>query len=141
MTPEYTEIISVRVKAGSRTLYVDLKETPDGSRFLSISEVKHGADVRSRILIDEQYVPDLFRALGAVLDFIAPKRAAKLYTLEEKRRTHPRAYEAWTEEEDQRLKAGFAQELNVDQLAQRHGRAPSAIKHRLERLGLSPKRS
>jgi hypothetical protein len=56
MTAEYTEIMSVRVDAGSPTLYVDLKQNPDASRFLSISEVKHGPDVRSRIVIDEQYV-------------------------------------------------------------------------------------
>ena len=136
MTPEYTEIMSVRVEAGSRTLYVDLNQNPDASRFLSISEVKHGPDPRSRILIDEQYVPELFRALGAVVEFLAPKKTGKSYTLDEKRRTHPKAYEPWTEEEDHRLEAGFAQGLSVDQLAQRHARAPSAIERRLERLGL-----
>jgi len=138
MTAEYVEIMSVRVEAGSRTLYVDLKQNQDGSRFLSISEVNREGDARSRILIDEQYVPELFRALGAVLHFLAPDKTPKAYTVEERRRSHPHAYEAWTEEEDERLRAECAQGLAVHQLAQAHGRTPIAIRARLERLGLTP---
>lgn len=50
MNPEYVEVMNVKVGAGSRTLYVDLKENPDGTRFLSISEVRASKErVRSRI--------------------------------------------------------------------------------------------
>ena len=94
-------------------------------------------DARSRILIDEQYLPDLFRALNAVLEFLAPKGQAKEYTVDEKRRTHSHAYEPWTDEEDQRLRVESAQGLSIDQLAQAHGRTAMAIRARLERLGLT----
>ena len=138
MSADYREVMSVRVDAGSRTLYVDLKENTDGSKFLSISEVKrHGDEARSRILIDQEYVPELFRALSAVLEFLAPKREPNSYTVAQKRQMYPRAYEPWTEEEQQRLKEGFARGVSADQLAREHGRGPTAIRSRLERLGLS----
>ena len=140
MSPDFREVMSVRVEAGSRSLYVDLKENADGSKFLSISEVKrNGRDGRSRILIDEEYVPELFRALCAVLEFLAPRRGPKSYSVEQKRQMYPRAYDPWTEEEEERLKEGFARGLSVEQLAQQHGRGPTAIRSRLERLGLSPR--
>ncbi|NQU25203.1 MAG: DUF3276 family protein [Candidatus Nealsonbacteria bacterium] len=138
MSADFKEVMSVRVDAGSRTLYVDLKENPDGSKFLSISEVKrHGHEARSRILIDQEYVPELFRALCAVVEFLAPKGEPKSYSVEQKRQMDPRAYEPWTEKEQQRLKEGFARGVSVEQLAQEHGRGPTAIRRRLERLGLS----
>lgn len=138
MSGDFNEVMSVRVEAGSRTLYVDLKENADGSKFLSISEVKRTAcKARSRILIDEEYVPELFRAICAVLEFLAPERRPKSYSVEQKRQMYPRAYEPWTEEEQQRLKEGFARGLSVEELAQQHGRGPTAIRSRLERLGLS----
>ena len=138
MTAQYVEVMSVRVDAGSRTLYVDLKQNADGSRFVSISEVKRDGDARSRILIDEEYLPELFRALNAVLEFLAPKGRGKTYTVDEKRRTHPHAYEPWTDEEDQRLRAESGHGLSIDQLAQAHGRTATAIRARLELLGLTP---
>jgi len=136
MTAQYVEVMSVRVDAGSRTLYVDLKQNADGSRFVSISEVRRDADARSRILIDEEYLPDLFRALNAVLEFLSPKGQRKAYTVEEKRRTHSHAYEPWSDEEERRLQAECARGLNITQLAQSHGRTVTAIRARLELLAL-----
>ena len=47
---------------------VDLNENSDDSTFLSISEVEPGGHgVRSRILIDGQYVHELVRALDAAI--------------------------------------------------------------------------
>ncbi len=69
-----SDIMSVKLRAGSRTIYLDLKQMDDGSRYLSIREVgrESRVTVPPRILIDEHFIPDLHRALGAVLDFLNP---------------------------------------------------------------------
>jgi len=43
---------------------------------------------------------------------------------------------AWTEEEDQKLRAAWNEKQSVDQIAASHGRTNRAIESRLERLGL-----
>jgi hypothetical protein len=49
---------------------------------------------------------------------------------------YPRAYERWTQDEDRRLAAMFARGVQIDELAAQLQRQPSAIRSRLEKLGL-----
>jgi hypothetical protein len=56
----------------------------------------------------------------------------RAYSLDEKRKQHPRAYERWTAEEDARLQAAFTKA--TDELAAAFGRQPSAIRARLRKL-------
>jgi serine/threonine-protein kinase len=57
--------------------------------------------------------------------------------LAEIRRLHPRAYERWTTEEDLALTQARQAGESVASLAMKHQRQPSAIRSRLEKLGLS----
>ncbi|WKU42606.1 hypothetical protein Q3V23_00130 [Streptomyces sp. VNUA116] len=57
------------------------------------------------------------------------------YTGEEKRRTHPRAYERWTPEETARLRQRHEQGASISELAGEFGRKEGAI---ISRLGLRP---
>lgn len=137
MGKTFREIMNVRLSAGSRTLYLDLAENENGTKFLSISEVRASeSDKRSRILLDEQYIPDLHRALAAVLELLDFKSSHKKYSIEEKRRGHARAYEPWTAEEESNLRMGYSQGRGVNELAEQHGRAPTAIISRLYQLGI-----
>ena len=52
------------------------------------------------------------------------------------RRTHPRAYTTWTAEEDDQLKAAFARGEEIEHLATMFQRQPSAVRLRLQKLGL-----
>jgi len=138
MSRDYREVMSVRVEAGSRTIFVDLKQNSDGSRFVSLTEVKRDeSDVRSRILIDEAYAAELARALAAVVAMVGDEPATRSYSFEQERQTHPNAYQPWTREEDEQLKAAYTRSSSIEQLARNHGRAPSAIRSRLEKLGLA----
>lgn len=49
------------------------------------------------------------------------------------RRTHPRAFEPWTEDEDARLLRRFDEGARVADLARELGRPPGAVRMRLER--------
>lgn len=49
------------------------------------------------------------------------------------RRTHPRAYEPWTDEEDARLLRRHDEGARIAELAQEMGRPPAAVRARLDR--------
>lgn len=140
MTMKSSEIMNIKVAAGSRTLYLELTENADSTRFLSISEVRSGScGERSRILVDEEFVPDLHRALGAVLEMIGrktPPQKQKSHTLEEKRREHSRAYEPWTDEEEKQVREEYTRGLGIERLAEQVGRKPTAVLSRLYQMGV-----
>jgi len=137
-----SEIINIEVSAGSRTIYLDVKEQEDGSRFLSIREVKHAGDPAgaSRVIVDQKYIRDLHRAIGAVLAFIEPEPTGKSYTLAEKRTKHARAYAPWTEEQDAELTTGFQAGRTYAELSEILGRSEKGVTARLLRLGLIDRR-
>ena len=58
------------------------------------------------------------------------------YRVAEIRKTHPRAYEPWTESEERELERLNGAGLSVAELAARFSRRPGAIRSRLNRLGL-----
>jgi DNA-binding NarL/FixJ family response regulator len=64
----------------------------------------------------------------------SPKWSAE--RLAEVRRKHPRAYDKWTTAEDDRLKDMLSDGAAVAQIARELERQPSAIRSRLNRLGL-----
>ncbi len=140
MSRDHTEVMNIKVRAGSRTLYVDVKENAGGGRFVSLRELRAGAeDERSRILVDEAFVPALLRALRGVAAFLRderPRKSAPSATRAERRQAHPRAYEPWTDEEEQQLKEGHARGCGVGELARQLQRKPSAVRSRLHKLGV-----
>lgn len=59
------------------------------------------------------------------------------YNVEEMRQSHPRAYEPWTSEEDERLKEMQSEGVSVSELARDFGRQPGAIRSRLNKLDIN----
>jgi hypothetical protein len=65
------------------------------------------------------------------------KNADQPKTQNEKiRHKYPRAYVKWSQDEDENLKKEYASCQQIDELAQRFQRQPSAIRSRLQKLGL-----
>jgi len=58
------------------------------------------------------------------------------YSVEEKRREHPRVYDKWSPEDDERLKEMYAAGHSIAELAKQFGRNNGAIRSRLKKLGL-----
>jgi hypothetical protein len=73
-------------------------------------------------------------AIGGGVD--SPSESAPAYTVQEVRRTHPRAYEPWTEDEEATLRFLFVQGWTVARLAEALGRQRGGIQARLCRMGL-----
>ncbi|MFF9011400.1 SANT/Myb-like DNA-binding domain-containing protein [Streptomyces sp. NPDC014870] len=62
--------------------------------------------------------------------------AERTYSVEEIRRTHPRAYRRWTPEEDTRLAERHEQGASLSDVVAEFGRNEGAITSRLATLGL-----
>jgi hypothetical protein len=67
-----------------------------------------------------------------------PMEISKSYTVEGVRRSHPRAYEKWTTEEDEALVKRYNDGGSIPELVKIHQRKLGAIRSRLEKLGLLP---
>ncbi|MEG4576729.1 hypothetical protein QUA56_29235 [Microcoleus sp. N3A4] len=66
-----------------------------------------------------------------------PKNGYRPKTQNEKiRQKYPRAYVKWSQDEDENLKKEYASGQQIGELAQRFQRQPSAIRSRLQKLGL-----
>jgi ATP-dependent DNA helicase RecQ len=62
---------------------------------------------------------------------------AKTYSVEDRRKDHPKAYAAWGEKEDALLKAAYSTGRSIFDLSQAFGRNEGAIRSRLKKLGLT----
>ncbi|HDN65073.1 MAG TPA: hypothetical protein ENF23_02060 [Methanosarcinales archaeon] len=58
------------------------------------------------------------------------------YSVKEIQETHPRAYEPWTEDEDEMLTADYKAGKTIEELMGLFGRQRGGIKSRLMKLGL-----
>ncbi len=65
------------------------------------------------------------------------KAGTKTYSVDEKRQSHPKAYQKWTPEDDQRLCDEFANGSSISELAELLQRQESAIQSRLKKLSMS----
>jgi hypothetical protein len=95
--------------------------------------------VADRISFDEGRV--WFWSDGVAIASHAPSDVAGVTALHEDavelaRESHARAFERWTVDEDERLRKARADGLTRVQLSELFERQPSAIRSRLDRLGL-----
>jgi ATP-dependent DNA helicase RecQ len=98
---------------------------------------RHGADLR-RIVAEApppESVPAAFSKDVATSDGEAKSWHEE--RVAEARKLHPRAYEAWTDAEDDRLRALAADQRTLDEMSQALERQPNAVRIRAERLGVA----
>lgn len=139
MTTPKSEVFSRKVTTSRRTYFLDVKQLDDGSRYLSIKEVKCRGEEDSpppRIIVAEEDLGQFRNGLDEVLAFLRAGKQAAPGKMAEIRRIHPRAYMPWRAEDDDRLKAGFARGEEIELLATVLQRQPGAIRSRLQKLGL-----
>ena len=80
---------------------------------------------------------DIFRAAAEALEVLKNGGGSRYEErMEEIRQAHPRAYEKWSDEEDDRLRRLFQSQTPVKEIARMLQRQPSAIRSRLAKLNL-----
>jgi hypothetical protein len=80
---------------------------------------------------------DIFQAVAEALEALK-SGVGKSYDerMEEIRQAHPRAYEKWSDEEDDRLRQLFGSQMPVTEIARVLQRQASAIRSRLTKLNI-----
>lgn len=135
----YTETI----KLGKRTYYFDLKQGKFDSQYLIITQTRQmddGSEDRQRLILFQDDLEAFGQAmLSSMIQFQAKKKKRINYTDQEKneiRKSFPRAFYPWTEEEDNDLKKLFKQGTSVEDMVPTMMRKETAITSRLRLLGL-----
>jgi hypothetical protein len=131
----HSELFSTRVQAGSRTYFFDLKQSQDGGRYLTISELCQGKAGKEhhRVMVFEEHIKAFRQALTDALSRIAEPEG-KSYSVEVIRKEYPNAYAAWSDEDDQRLCSLYEAGCDINELAGVFHRKPDAIQSRLRKL-------
>ena len=139
MNGERKELFSEKVFAGRRTYFFDVKESADGTKYLVISESRPvGTESygHTRVMVFHEHLGAFSEAFKKAVEFMGVEGKAKAHDVETIRREYPKAYARWTEEEDILLRTEYSQVKTTSELAELLQRKPSAIRSRLERLGL-----
>lgn len=86
--------------------------------------------------------PDIFAAAGEALSLLNSIQPGQTYEqrLKEIHQKHPRAYSPWEPDEDEALRRLFTSGKKVKEISDLLYRQPGAIKSRLDKLGLIPKK-
>jgi hypothetical protein len=135
---ERKELFTEKVTAGSRTYFFDVKESKDGAKYLVISESQQSGSgqVHHRVMVFEENLEVFNEGLQKAVQYLGIK--SKAYSVEQMRQKHPKAYERWTSDEDEHLKAKYREGATIAELAVFFQRRDSAIRSRLAKLGLAP---
>jgi hypothetical protein len=133
-------LFTQQVKAGTRTIFIDLKENKRGGNYLTITQSKLGENdtyTRSQIIL---FQDDLARFSSALLrslmQFNYLEHAVSSEYIEQVRTHHPNAYNKWTDEEVDSLKAMVEEGKDLETVATALKRRPGAIRYRLRQMGL-----
>ncbi len=76
---------------------------------------------------------EFIRDAGGSPDGRAPRKANSFADI---RKTHAQAYQPWSRDEEDRLRAAFERGAPVKQIAESFGRKPGAIRSRMRKMGL-----
>jgi hypothetical protein len=139
MTNEERRVLfTEKVTAGSRTYFFDVKESKDETKYLVISESQQSSSGQAhrRVMVFEENLEAFNDGFQKAIQFLGIKN--KAYSVEQMRQEYPKAYERWTVDEDERLKARHREGATVTELAKFFQRQDGAIRSRLAKLGLAP---
>lgn len=142
------EKYSARLHTGSRTYFFDINQGKTGDVRLEVSESRRRGEKfeRDRVIVYEEdiarFVDELLKAVSHMPEAhgqsaVRPhpeQSESKATRLEEIRAKHVNAYAKWTPEEDAQLVKELASQTQITEIAQIHGRQPSAIRSRVRKL-------
>jgi hypothetical protein len=134
---------SLKVAAGKRTYFLDVKLTREGAKYLKICESKrleNGEYERNQILIFEEDINNIVEALRIALPhFSTYKKPEQKSKMEQSKEKYANAYKPWSNEEDLRLTELFCLGKKPNEISEIMQRNPGAINSRIEKLQLKQK--
>lgn len=119
------DVSTRKVVDGSRTHFIEVKRNEHGL-FLALTELDSQGD-RRRIIVSPNRAAEYLRELQDAVSELEGEADRPL---------EGRAYQPWTDEEDERLRLEVGAELTVVQMAKLHERNTGAINSRLKKLDI-----
>lgn len=142
MSEEKEELYSSKLPAGKRTYFFDVKESSDKVRYLKITESKRtsgGEYEHHRVMVFREnalaFNEEIDRALRCVLEDSGSAESSTGHT----RLQDAEDDNGWTKEEEDTLRKEYSrlgERPTIDELAALFHKKPSAIKSKLEEMGL-----
>jgi hypothetical protein len=136
------DIESVKVSAGKRTYFLDVKLTREGAKYLKISESKRLEDgnyERHGVMFFEEDINEIVEALRTVLKHFPSIKKDEKSKMEQTKEKFENAYKPWIEEEDLKLTKLFCEGKKPKDLSEIFKRNIGAINSRIEKLDLKQK--
>ncbi|MCK4657532.1 MAG: DUF3276 family protein [candidate division Zixibacteria bacterium] len=140
MSEEKEELYSAKLPAGKRTYFFDVKESTDTVRYLTITESRRKGKKefeRHRVMVFQENALAFNEEIGRALRWILEDaESAKGFG------DQPQNAEddnGWTKEEEDTLRREYVrlgERPTIDELAALFHRKPSAIRSKLEEMGL-----
>lgn len=135
------DIENIKIAAGKRTYFVDVKQTREGAKYLKISESKrldNGEYERYHIMIFEEDINGIVEALRTALQHFPAYQKPKSKMAQTKEK-YANAYKPWTDEEDLKLTALFCEGKKPRDISAILQRNTGAINSRIKKLELIEK--
>lgn len=129
------EYKTISFKVGSRTYFLDMKETEEDKKYLVMTEsrrLKNGDFKRNHIMLFEEGFEDFLEAVNRAIN----KPNVRNNKIEESRLKHAMAYQPWSEKDDQLLKRLYIEGKTIQQLMTLFKRNRGAIVSRIKKMGL-----
>lgn len=140
---EDKEIDSIKISAGKRTYFLDVKQTSKGAKYLQITESKRidkGEFERYEIIVFEENINKIVEALRKILlHFPTTKKLDQKSKMEQIKEKYANAYKPWTSEEDLKLTKLFYHGKKPEEISEIFHRKIGAINSRIEKLELKQK--
>lgn len=136
------EIFSSSFQAGNRTYFLDIKKTKGGDKYLKITESKRLNEKdfeRRHIMVFEESIEVFAKAINQTIKEM--RELNKAYSVDEMRKTNPKAYARWTEEDDNRLELLYCEGKSTAELSKIFERNRGAVTSRIKKLELKEKYS
>ncbi|PIE51519.1 hypothetical protein CSA37_10955 [Candidatus Fermentibacteria bacterium] len=129
-----------RVNAGRNTFFISARQARNGHYYVTITDSRRQEDgtfTQQKVIFFEESAKKMreiiTEACRAVEELSGTRREKEI---EEIRKTHPRAFMKWDEEEEKKLSKLFKKGTELEALSGEFGRSPGSVLARLEKMGL-----
>lgn len=139
MSKKNIDLFTKKVIAERQVYFFDVKLSQEGVKHLVITELHAagGEFYQHQMMIFEENIEAFLTGLNETIAFLGIEHKPKSDRLEQIRKKYPKAYTKWSSDEDETLRMKFYEGMSVTELAIYFQRKPSAIRSRLERLGIN----
>lgn len=133
-------VFSGRTTSGRTTYFIDVRQAVNFRYYLTITESRRVSDNgfdQNRIFVFEENAPEVRELMNRALDEMEKAGSGRGPLPEGPGSSrHGRSGKAWTDEEEDTLRKGFAMGSDLETLAEKLERSTYAVTLRLEKMGL-----